>query len=476
MHIGTKKYTDITYDEIPKYIKTGLKRKDGTTIKCFNYKYELGYRKEFSILKEDKTEDIITNESKIKESYKKHQIHDKLFKDIFSDKNEAVKFINKYLNLQIPLKQEQIEAYSTEFITEEYYKENADIVYKIKDKDIFFLIEHQSKIDRTMPFRMNEYASLIIRKAIDKSKMRQKDYKFPLVIKIVLYTGHKKWNAELELKNIQEVLTGYKPSLEDYNIIDVNNYRDEDLLNDNLLVSKGMYVETIKNKQEVVQKLEKMIKSVKEQDIPGGARFIGVIEKYVLEIKNKNLNLDEEKEGGKIRMSFLELLQEYQEDLYNDTQKMKKMKIKLANKSAELENKYIEISKKSEEVAKKSEEVAKKSEEVAKKSEEVAKKSEEVAKKSEEVAKKSEEVAKKLEKVERRSEEVEIKLKKIENDKDYIAKEREKLTREKNTIIKKEENTIKALIKSGLSNDEISKLLEISQLRVENIANKFNNT
>ena len=419
MHIETKKYTKITYDETPQYIETGLKRKDGTTIKCFNYKYELEYRKESSILKEDKTEYIITNESKIKETAKKHQIHDKLFKDIFSDKNEAVKFINKYLNLQIPLKQEQIEAYSTEFITEEYYKENADIVYKIKDKDIFFLIEHQSKIDRTMPFRMNEYANLIIRKAIDKSKMRQKDYKFPLVIKIVLYTGHKKWNAELELKNIQEVLPGYKPSLEDYNIIDVNNYRDEDLLNDNLLVSKGMYVEAIRDKQEVVQKLEKMIKSVKEQDIPGGARFIEVIEKYVLEIKNRELNLDKEKEGGKTRMSFLELLQEYQTDLYNDKQNIVKEKEKLSKEKEELSNEKEKLSSEKEKLSSEKE--------------------------------------------------------KLSSEKEKLSNEKERLSKEKNNILKKEENLIKRLIKKGLSNDEIYELTEISKIKIENIVKQINN-
>ena len=474
MHIETKKYTNITYDETPKYIETGLKRKDGTQIKCFNYKYELENKQKIFLLKEDKTKYIITNENEIRNTSKKHQVHDKLFKDIFSDKNEAVKFINKYLNLQIPLKQEQIEAYSTEFITEEYYKENADIVYKIKDKDIFFLIEHQSKIDRTMPFRINEYASLIIRKAIDKSRMRQKDYKFPLVIKIVLYTGHKKWNAELELKNIQEVLPGYKPSLEDYNIIDVNNYRDEDLLNDNLLVSKGMYVETIKNKQEVVQKLEKMIKSVKEQDIPGGARFIEVIEKYVLEIKNRKLNLDEEKEGGKIRMSFLELLQEYQEDLYNDTQKMKKMKIKLANKSVELENKSIEIARKSKEVAKKSEEVAKKSEEVEKKSEEVEKKFEEVERKSKKIEKDKRKIELDKEKIAKAMKNIANHKENISKDKENIIREREKLTREKSNIIKKEENAIKVLIKCGLSSDEISELIQVSKLKVENIRKKYN--
>ena len=76
------------------------------------------------------------------------------------------------------------------------------VLYKIKDKNIFFLIEHQSKIDYSMPFRLLEYEVAIIRSAIDKSKIKNKSYKIPLVMPIVLYTGKQKWNANKYLEKI----------------------------------------------------------------------------------------------------------------------------------------------------------------------------------------------------------------------------------------------------------------------------------
>lgn len=68
--------------------------------------------------------------------------HDKLFKDLLSDKEEARKFINKFLKLPEPLKKNELELYNSSYITSEYKSKEADIVYKKQNEDIFFLIEH----------------------------------------------------------------------------------------------------------------------------------------------------------------------------------------------------------------------------------------------------------------------------------------------------------------------------------------------
>ena len=44
------------------------------------------------------------------------------------------------------LTEEMIEKYDTKFITSIYEKREADIVYKLKGKEVFFLIEHQTKV------------------------------------------------------------------------------------------------------------------------------------------------------------------------------------------------------------------------------------------------------------------------------------------------------------------------------------------
>ena len=167
---------------IPKYIKT--------------IKYEHYFEIEESILMEPK--EIYT--------YNIDNEHDKLFKDLLSDKEETRKFINKFLKLPEPLKQNELELYNSSYITSEYKSKEADIVYKKKDEDIFFLIEHQSTVDISMPYRIKNYAVEILRTAVDKSKIHQIDYEYPLVIAIVLYTGDKKWNAKLKFEDMQKKL------------------------------------------------------------------------------------------------------------------------------------------------------------------------------------------------------------------------------------------------------------------------------
>ena len=116
--------------------------------------------------------------------------HDKVFRTILSNKKEAVIFINKTLNLE--LKENEIEKYKENYITENLINKETDIVYKIKNKNVFILIEHQTKIDYSMPYRIMEYQFKITKGAVDIKKLKLKEYKIPIVIPIVLYTGTRK--------------------------------------------------------------------------------------------------------------------------------------------------------------------------------------------------------------------------------------------------------------------------------------------
>ena len=71
-----------------------------------------------------------------------------------------------------------------------------DTIYKKKEEDIFFLIEQQSEIDYSMPYRLLNYCVEIIRYAVNKKQLRNKGYKMPVVYPIVLYTGKRKWNVK----------------------------------------------------------------------------------------------------------------------------------------------------------------------------------------------------------------------------------------------------------------------------------------
>ena len=157
-------------------------------------------------IKKEKLKNLIVEETEEIYEYKVNDEHDKLFKDLLSDSEETRKFINKFLKLEEPIKENELELYNSSYITTEYKSKEADIVYKKKNEDIYFLIEHKSTVDISMPYRIKNYVIEILRTAVDKSKIHQKGYEYPLVIPIVLYTGIKRWNAKLKIEDMQKKL------------------------------------------------------------------------------------------------------------------------------------------------------------------------------------------------------------------------------------------------------------------------------
>lgn len=203
-----------------------------------------------------------------------HQ-HDKIFRTVLDRKSDALALINKALNTQLEV--QDIEKYNSSFINKVFQNREADIVYKIKDRSIFILIEHQTKVDYLMPYRILEYEVAIMQSAIDLDKIKNKESKIPLVISIVLYTGNKKWNAKKYLEENQEKIEGIENGLGNYNLIDINELTEKDLLEDNSFISKMMLIEKSKNTENIVEILEKIVKITKEEDKETLRRIISII-------------------------------------------------------------------------------------------------------------------------------------------------------------------------------------------------------
>lgn len=82
-------------------------------------------------------------------------------------------FLKHFLNLDVESK--MLEEQKTNFINEYFVKRESDIIYKIKDNNIYFLIEHQSTSDRNMPERILTYSLEIIR-GMRKIKMKKQSF------------------------------------------------------------------------------------------------------------------------------------------------------------------------------------------------------------------------------------------------------------------------------------------------------------
>ena len=163
---------------------------------------------------------------------------DKSLKSLFDVKNHFIELLKTFVKEKWvkDLTEEKIELADKEFITENMHETRADLIYRVKDENIYFiLLEFQSTVDRRMPYRLLSYMFEIWR--------RYEDKKLPVVIPCVFYTGNKKWNKKTfrELFDVNKELKKYIPDFE-YILIDVNNYTDKELLETSNLVSSIVYM------------------------------------------------------------------------------------------------------------------------------------------------------------------------------------------------------------------------------------------
>ena len=228
--------------------------------------------------------------------------HDKIFRTVLDKKTEVSKFLNKFLGLNI--KTEELEKYNSSYIDPKFKNKEADIVYRIKDKNIFLLIEHQTKIDKKMPIRLLEYSAAIIESAIEDTKYRPK----PRVIPIVLYTGKTKWKIENETIEKQQFFKEVKLIDGEFNLIDINDFSKKELLEDDIFITKMMLVEKCKDEIEMVQALEKIENKIKEEDKSTFRRIVKEIWSLRIGTENANKILEKIEEGSGNMMAVMEML------------------------------------------------------------------------------------------------------------------------------------------------------------------------
>ena len=212
--------------------------------------------------------------------------HDKIFKMIFSRKKEVAKFLSKILKIKV--KSNDLVASQNNFVTTELKYREADIVYKLKNRNIVFLIEHQTKVDYRMAYRILNYQVEIMRaNEVDNPK---KDTKECLVIPIVLYTGKGKWTAKNYIREIQEKLfldenvgdfdfgtLGY------YTLVDINNYTRDELMQEKTMLSKIILLEKERNTNELLYtmfEINEKIKEIKDKKIIYDAMYLVLNKKF----------------------------------------------------------------------------------------------------------------------------------------------------------------------------------------------------
>ena len=224
--------------------------------------------------------------------------HDKIFKKILSDEREMSIFLGDFLGLEV--KENELEKYKNSFITKKYKNKESDMIYKQKGKNIYFLLEHQSKIDKEMQNRILSYCDELIEE-VRKSK-KKKDGKNPIIVPIVIYTGSEEWQTAINFSETQIPITDdYTQYLIDlkYKLIDINNYNEKELLKQDTKFGIMMLMEKQNNSKEIKNSLVNIVTYTEDEE---RLEWIKEITLYILsdvlevEEREEILNLIESKE------------------------------------------------------------------------------------------------------------------------------------------------------------------------------------
>ena len=237
--------------------------------------------------------------------------HDKLFKIILSNKQEAAKFMNKVLKINYKIMAEKLELYNKEYITTKFEKMESDIVYKIAEKNTYMLIEHQSIVDRSMPYRIFQYTAELLREVIEKYKVKNINYLQPRIIAIVLYTGNRKWNIQ-NIDDLQAPLEGYKKIKPPYILVDINKFSKRELLEDDLMITKAMLIEKEKSVERILNSLEQIRKKILANPNKRQMQLFMTIVRYIL------LSIDDE-ETKTLLQAEIEEMKGVEEDMLHAT-------------------------------------------------------------------------------------------------------------------------------------------------------------
>src|SRR5699024_4309060 len=137
-----------------------------------------------------------------------HQVHDKLFKETFSDVEVARDFLQQYLpaTLLKCMDVTSLEMLNDSFIEEKLLDSRSDLLYEAiingEKAYVYFLFEHKSYPTKDIALQLLGYMLEIWKRELDKKKVEV----LPLIVPIVIYHGKYCWT---EPKLLHDWLINY---------------------------------------------------------------------------------------------------------------------------------------------------------------------------------------------------------------------------------------------------------------------------
>jgi len=129
--------------------------------------------------------------------------HDRLFKEIWSDRDVATDFLNRYLpaDVRAVIQTDTLEICKDSFIQADLREYFSDLLYRVSIHDrsgyLYLLLEHKSWPPVLTALQLLGYI-----KGIWELHLKQATLPLPVVIPIVLYHGRDIWHAPLMLSGL----------------------------------------------------------------------------------------------------------------------------------------------------------------------------------------------------------------------------------------------------------------------------------
>ena len=147
--------------------------------------------------------------------------------------------------------------------------------YKVNTKEgtiyLFFLLELQSYNDFTMPFRLLVYMIAIwvdYFKNCDKNVRKQKDFRLPAIMPIVLHNGEKNWTASRNFKEMiahANVFGEYVVNFK-YELVSINELTTMKIKNSNTLIDNIFLADKKKTRKEWIDGIPELIRRIREMN------------------------------------------------------------------------------------------------------------------------------------------------------------------------------------------------------------------
>lgn len=169
--------------------------------------------------------------------------HDLLFKKSLENKEAATHFVKQYMPRDIlsMIKLTTLEVQNITFIEQDLTTSASDVIFRVETTNreqayLYFLLEHQRKAERLMPFRLLKYCL----KLMDLHLQKYQTETLPLILPLVVYNGEKPYHFSMDIFDLfhESVREKARNTLvTPYPLLDLSQYNLDEVKDDSFIAS-----------------------------------------------------------------------------------------------------------------------------------------------------------------------------------------------------------------------------------------------